>query len=324
MRITAFSDRIEIASPGPLPLGVNHEVFEAGRATPKWRNQALAWIFTRLQLSQAEGQGIPTILRTMRDEGCPPPEFQLESERVISVLPAHPRHALVRAYEAVHRAISIGDVADAHRRVAVMLDQDPTNYRTVQLLIDVQRAAESAAPILEFVDTHHQRLNALPPNVLIQLADVLLRDDDLDPRYGEVAVRLLRDAAIARTTQGEARRIALGLGRAGQEQDALAYLEQQIDSYPEWNQSPAILQALGNTYIGLAKRCTQTARRKDLPKPVKQRAWADARRYLDHAERALRQASALLPDAHLEELIQRNLAFLQELRVAATPPRERP
>ena len=91
VRVTAFADRVEFVSPGPLPPGVEVAAFERGLAPPKSRNQALAWFFNRLQLAQAEGQGIPTILRTMRDEGCPPPVFQANAHSVVCVLPAHPR-----------------------------------------------------------------------------------------------------------------------------------------------------------------------------------------------------------------------------------------
>lgn len=99
-RITAFADRIEIVSPGPLPTGVDPEEFRTGRAAPKWRNQALAWFFSRLQLAQAEGQGIPTILRSMRQEGCPPPAFETNEARVICTLPANPRHVAALATRA--------------------------------------------------------------------------------------------------------------------------------------------------------------------------------------------------------------------------------
>ncbi len=88
VRITAFADRIEVLSPGPLPFGVDADEFRRGEASPKWRNQALAWFFNRLQLAQAEGQGIPTILRSMRDEGCPPPVFNPGVASVICILPA--------------------------------------------------------------------------------------------------------------------------------------------------------------------------------------------------------------------------------------------
>ena len=91
VRITAFADRVEFVSPGSLPLGVDAGEFRRGEAPPKWRNQALAWFFNRLQLAQAEGQGIPTILRTMREEGCPPPVFRIGAQSVTCVLPAHPK-----------------------------------------------------------------------------------------------------------------------------------------------------------------------------------------------------------------------------------------
>jgi ATP-dependent DNA helicase RecG len=96
-RITAFVDRIEMISPGSLPTGVDPVDFRAGRVAPKWRNQALAWFLSRLQFAQAEGQGIPTVLRTMQEEGCPPPIFETNEARVVCALPAHPRHTMALA-----------------------------------------------------------------------------------------------------------------------------------------------------------------------------------------------------------------------------------
>jgi len=92
IRITAFADRIEVNSPGGLPSGVDPEAFRTGHAGAKWRNQALAWFFSRLQFAQAEGQGIGTILRVMREEGYPAPTISSNEHQVSLVLPAHPRH----------------------------------------------------------------------------------------------------------------------------------------------------------------------------------------------------------------------------------------
>jgi len=90
-RITVFSDRIEFRSPGGLPLGLELELLRSGKLGPKWRNQALAWFFNRLQLAQAEGQGIPTILKVMNDSGSPPPLFEADEVSVSCTLPAHRR-----------------------------------------------------------------------------------------------------------------------------------------------------------------------------------------------------------------------------------------
>jgi len=90
-RFTSYRDRIEFISPGSLPLGVTLDGIRSGAVTPRWRNQALAWFLSRLQLAQAEGQGIQTIQSTMKANGCPPPFFDATEVHVTCVLKAHPR-----------------------------------------------------------------------------------------------------------------------------------------------------------------------------------------------------------------------------------------
>jgi predicted HTH transcriptional regulator len=96
IRITVFSDRIEVLSPGSLHWGVLKEDFVSGKATPSWRNQSFAHLFYKLDLAQNEGQGITTILWTMQKEGCPPPIFEVGLETVTCILPAHERHERIR------------------------------------------------------------------------------------------------------------------------------------------------------------------------------------------------------------------------------------
>ena len=91
IRITIFDDRIEIKSPGTLHWGIDKAKFLNGKSSPRWRNQSFAYLFNKLQLAQSEGQGIPTIFRTMKEEGCPAPIFEIETESVTCILPAHLR-----------------------------------------------------------------------------------------------------------------------------------------------------------------------------------------------------------------------------------------
>ena len=97
VRVTAFADRIEISSPGGLPLGVEPDALAAGTAGPRWRNQTLAWFLSRLGYAEAEGQGLRTIRSTLLDAGCPPPEFEVDAVRVVCTLRAHPRAASARS-----------------------------------------------------------------------------------------------------------------------------------------------------------------------------------------------------------------------------------
>ena len=88
VRITIFTDRIEFYSPGGLPRAIDANKLREGKATPFWRNQSLAYFFNKFQLAQAEGQGIPTIIQTMREEDCPEPIFETGNESFTCILPA--------------------------------------------------------------------------------------------------------------------------------------------------------------------------------------------------------------------------------------------
>lgn len=96
MRVTVFSDRIEIYTIGGLLHTVSPERFRVGTAPPYWRNQTLAYFFNKLKLAQAEGQGIATIINTMAKAGNPAPVFDIEKEYLICTLPAHSRADQVR------------------------------------------------------------------------------------------------------------------------------------------------------------------------------------------------------------------------------------
>lgn len=95
VRLVSYRDRIEFTSPGGLPVGVTLEDLRKRSVAPRWRNQSLAWFLSRLQLAQAEGQGIQTIRSTMKAVGCPPPRFEATEVSVTCVLRAHPRFRAV-------------------------------------------------------------------------------------------------------------------------------------------------------------------------------------------------------------------------------------
>jgi ATP-dependent DNA helicase RecG len=114
-RFVSYRDRIEMTSPGSLPVGLTLQELREGEVTPRWRNQALAWILARLQFAQAEGQGIQTIRNAMRAAGCPSPIFKATEVSVACVLPAHPRagswsgvaeRGLPYAYRGAERSVS--------------------------------------------------------------------------------------------------------------------------------------------------------------------------------------------------------------------------
>lgn len=322
-RITVFTDRIEIVSPGSLPTGVSPDEFRQGKAPAKWRNQALAWFLSRLQLAQAEGQGIPTILRSMKEEGCPPPSFETNDSRVVCLLPAHPRHALARDYRAIEEAISLGHFDQAQQAVSALLTKDPLNFRSVQLFAEVQRAIGNPTPVRAFIRENEKHLNSLPAPVLTLLADALTSGSSPTPDDLSTARRLYLDASRGRFAEREVNRIALGLSRSGDDSAALQFLDVQLADHPDLKENPWILRIRGNALLGLAKQCTQTGKNRSLSPQTRQRAWDDCRRFIRMAEQDLRHASSITTDPALMEGLQKNLDFLDQMKEIATPPRQR-
>lgn len=320
-RVTIFSDRVEILSPGSVPTGITVEELRAGRAPAKWRNQNLAWFLNRLQLAQAEGQGIPTILRSMREEGCPPPRFEVNEARVVCLLPAHPRHTLAREHRLIEEAISLGDFTRARDAVTALMTRDSLNFRTLQLFAEVHRALSSPGPVREFLKGHLDQLAGVPAMVLTQLADVLTLAEAPAQQDMELARRMYVDASKGRIAEREIRQVALGLSRSGDDEAARQFLDSQFRDHPDLRDNPSLLRIRGNALIGMAKQCTQTGKNRALARQTRQRAWEDCRRFLALADSDLRRAASLASDPALLEMIQKNLDFIQELKRVATPRR---
>lgn len=321
-RLTVFSDRIEIASPGPLPSGVDLDALRKGEAPPKWRNQALAWFFSRLQLAQAEGQGIPTILRSMREEGNPPPLFEADQLRVVCTLPAHPRHAALQDLRSAEQALALGELERARAQVEGVLKNDPLNFRAIQLFAEVHQARRDPATVATWVRQHLDRTGALPSQVLVQLAEAI-GSNELADADRPLVVDLLERAARGRLEERELRRIAVAMSRARDDEGAIALIERQLLEHPEWQNNPSLLQLRGDSYIGLAKRCREMATKPKIARATKTRAWREFHSYLDLAERDLRTALARSVDQYLSEQTQRNLDYLEQLRRGNQPPQKR-
>lgn len=313
-RLTVFDDRIEIQSPGSLTFGVDPERFRMGMAGPRWRNQSLAWFFNRLQLAQAEGQGIPTILRTMREEGCPPPIFSLEEARVVCTLPAHPRHSLLREIREVEQDLSLGDISKARDSVHKLIDSDPQNVRVLQIFSEVQAALQDAAPIVQLLQSGKVAIQRLPATLLLQMSEALLSDKTPSESRRNLARRLLSEASTGRLEERELRRVGQALVRSGEPKEALSVIDRSVQDHPEWQENAGFHQLRGDALIGLAKKVRNTATRGRLPRETRERAWKQFREYIEQAEHHLRRASDLSIDAGLSSAIRKNLDYVEDLK----------
>ncbi len=319
LRITVFVDRIEVVSPGSLPLGVKLELLRGGTATPRWRNQSLGWFFTRLQLGQAEGQGIATILRTMKEEGNPPPVFDADEARVSCVLPAHPRHALLGELREAERSVALGRFQDAAERVTRILAADPLHARAVGLFAEVQQALKEPEPVVKWAAEHEARLMALPFDVLLQLAEAIETGTRSTERL-RISRQILATASRGRLEERELRRLAVAMSRAKDDDGVLALVERYVAEHPGTEPTPVVRQLRGDALIGLAKECRATATRPGVSKQTRARAWRDFHRYLADAEAQLRGALQAATDPHLKQLVDKNLEYLEKLKAENQPP----
>ncbi|MCL2117346.1 MAG: putative DNA binding domain-containing protein [Planctomycetaceae bacterium] len=145
-RITVFSDRIEMESVGTLHWAVNQGKFVRGKAGPKWRNQAFAYLFNKLHLSQSEGKGIPTIFHAMEAEGCPPPRFEIEKDGMICILPAHSRYARLRAMASIEDDVNLRKFDDALVKITKLLEQGHDPGQWLDLLKEIRSKIDESPP----------------------------------------------------------------------------------------------------------------------------------------------------------------------------------
>jgi ATP-dependent DNA helicase RecG len=324
-RTTVFSGRIEILSPGSLPTGISEDAFRIGQSSAKWRNQSLAWFFNRLQLAQAEGQGIPTILRSMREEGCPPPEFEVNEVQVRCLLRAHPRHALAREHRAIEDAFLIGELEKARVAVDSLMQADPTNVRTVQLFAETHRALNSVGPVRVWLAAHGDRMAGFPPAVLAQLADVLTLAEKPTEDDMALAKRLYLEASQGRLAEREIRQIGLGLSRAGDDTSAIEFLDTQFQLHPELKEDPSLLVIRGNALFGKAQRHLVAPGNRPVLADSVFLSWQDHLRLLRSAEQDLQRAVGLLTSSpSMADSLRKSLALIEELKATAARQEQRP
>lgn len=82
VEIRIYVDSIQILNYPGLAKWINIERFAAGKVKGrKYRNRRIGELFKEIDLSEKKGTGIPTILRELRQNGSPEPEFEMDEDR---------------------------------------------------------------------------------------------------------------------------------------------------------------------------------------------------------------------------------------------------
>jgi predicted HTH transcriptional regulator len=320
IRITIFSDRIEIRSPGNLHWGVDKEKFLTGKAGPKWRNQCFAYLFNKLQLAQAEGQGIPTIIRTMKEEGCPDPVFEIECDSVTCILPAHPRHRIIKEIQEIQDKIVLGKYDDAKRLVLQLLDTDLYNFRTLDLFCEIIGKQKNPQDLLDFLKSKNIDYKLINSSTLLNMVEILNYARNKE-ECRNLADRILLIALSGRIEERQIVKAVVQIKKTSKAEEVIQFINDVISQHPNLASNSALLEKRATARMDLAKKCINTARdRKSLPK-TKTRAWNMCRQYLSDAEKDLNDALNYTDDPNEAFFIKENdIKFLEKMKETAKKP----
>ncbi len=209
VRITAFSDRIEMVSPGGLLRAVPAEGFAQGKASSTWRSTALAWFLKELQLAQVEGQGLPTIKRRLRDNENPDPTFEVGPEHVRYIIPARLPQNVDHTYQTIRRLILIGNTDEAVEKLDVTMRTSGINSEALRLFEKLSRSmnAKSVARHARRA-LDHFRGNSINPRIapdeLLCVVAAIRNRKTTNSSLRELSRQLVEDARRSVSSASEA------------------------------------------------------------------------------------------------------------------------
>ena len=318
IRVTIFADRIEVMSPGSLHWGVDKKKFLEGKASPKWRNQSFAYLFNKLQLAQSEGQGIPTIFRTMKEEGCPVPIFEIDVESVTCILPAHPRHQIIRQQQEIQDMIILEKYTEAKDTTKKILDKDLYNFRSLDLFCEVLVKLRQPEELFDFISKNNIDLYSVNSNTLINFVEILSSSNHRSNiRYINLANRALSIALSGKVEESQIIKAAVNLKKVGEPEDVVKFVSDAILKYPNLNQNATLLQKRATAKMDEAKKCINTGKDYKSNPKTKARAWEMCRQLLSEAERDLNTA---LYNSENKFFIERDLEFLETMKQISRKP----
>jgi predicted HTH transcriptional regulator len=319
-RITVFSDRIEIFSPGTLPRAIEREKFLSGRATPYWRNQSLAYFFNKLQLAQGEGQGIPTILRTMKEEGCPTPSFEIETESLTCVLPAHPRHALIKEINNIEKSIILGKNEQALNNLLEILQNDPYNFRAIDLLCEISTILDRPELVQSFLVDKNINFELLNANSITNIAETIARIRN-DPIIKIIADNLMKHAKNDSFEERQIEKIVISMKKLGENEQLIDFVNGAIEKNKILSKNIVLLENRARAKMDLAKICIDTGKnyRKYIPR-IRAQAWETARKYITEAERDINTALENATSFADKEYLKKDLEFLLIMKKKSQRP----
>jgi predicted HTH transcriptional regulator len=307
-RVEVYADRIEVYSPGGLPFNLDKTKFVVGKAKASWRNQAFGRIFHKLNLAQHQGSGIEKIIAAMKEEGCPNPIFQVDDDSVTCVLPAHPRHRVMRQISEAESDVVIRDYTAAYKKLLPILENDIYNYRALELFCEVNNLLDTPIQVFNLISSKNIDFTQIRSNTLVVISESFSLIRNNKPAEN-LSRQLLEVALKGKLEEKQLLRVAYTLKKIGDDKAVVSFVEQTIHQYPNLSHNAFLLDQKGRALIDLAKRCEQSYHEQQNVK-LKNKAKDEFERYISEAQKVLNLAYEHSENVVDKDYIQKALWYI--------------
>ena len=143
VEIRIYVDSIQILNYPGLEKWINLERFAEGRIKGrKYRNRRIGELFKEIDLSEKKGTGIPKILRELKKNGSPGPEFDMDDDRTYLNTIIHIRDGFDKN-EIMSESMSELEIARIQVILQYLTVHDTINSAKAAELLDVEKKTAS-------------------------------------------------------------------------------------------------------------------------------------------------------------------------------------
>jgi predicted HTH transcriptional regulator len=286
-RVEVYQDRVEIYSPGGLPFNVDKAKFKLGEAKSAWRNQSFGRIFRKLNLAQHQGTGIARIITSMQEEGCPMPVFEVDDFSVTCILPAHPRHRMMKQLSEVENDIIIRNYLNAFEKLRLILKEDIYNYRAMELFCEVNNLLATPEQVLALLSSQPIDFQHFRANTLVVVAETLSLNQA--ENAANLSKKLLTIAMKSRLDIQPLIKIAATWSKLGDDKAVIDFVNETMNEYISFSNNPYLLHEKGRALIHLAKK-SKAIFNQQQSRQIKNKSKIDFENYILEAKKTLAQA----------------------------------
>lgn len=140
VEIRIYVDSIQIINYPGLAKWIDAEKFAIGKARArKYRNRRIGELFKEIDLSEKQGTGIPKILRELKKNGSPEPEFEMDEDRTYLNTIIHVRNGFKNSSKMSDK------MSDKEKMFYSLLLQafESSDYVTTKIMAEITGMAES-------------------------------------------------------------------------------------------------------------------------------------------------------------------------------------